>query len=310
MKITNKILKREDLRFLFATGFKFAAIFLLISLFVYYLIWVVLVMNSIFFESKGLGLSMQVRDAFLDHIFRSMGDRVMVYVAFVISLFFGGMYFGKILLRPFEVIGQYSLDKAEDKASEYNPDLFSDYKLLTRFSEFFFRYIDESMKRKQLYQATIPPSFSKIRQPPFERVFFFHFLLLILIFTITTISAMIFITSEFREQIMELSIKILSIEDGSVPYFLKNQEVVFESVIGISMVLIITSYLALAFHLYGKVSGAIFAFFSTMRSFMRGNTAARVHLIGFAQIRPHGRSFNKYLDKVARACLNEENKED
>ena len=72
--------------------------------------------------------------------------------------------------------------------------------------------------------------------------------------------------------------------------------------------MIISSYLTLAFHLYGKVSGAVFAFFSTMRSFMKGNRKARVHLIGYAQIRPHGRSFNKYLDYIERLCENDENK--
>ena len=40
---------------------------------------------------------------------------------------------------------------------------------------------------------------------------------------------------------------------------------------------------------------------------MKGNYKARVHLIGYAQIRPHGRALNKYLDHVERECSKDKN---
>jgi hypothetical protein len=49
-------------------------------------------------------------------------------------------------------------------------------------------------------------------------------------------------------------------------------------------------------HLYGKVSGAAFGIFSTMRSFMKGDHFSRVHLVGYAHIRDNTRKLNKYLD--------------
>ncbi|MBC75544.1 MAG: hypothetical protein CME64_05955 [Halobacteriovoraceae bacterium] len=54
----------------------------------------------------------------------------------------------------------------------------------------------------------------------------------------------------------------------------------------------------LSTHLYGKVNGAVFGFFSTMRAFMKGDHKARVHLLGYNHIRPFGRAFNQYLKWV------------
>lgn len=305
-----KLFKNEDSRFLLATGFKFVGIFVVVAILVYYVVWVVASVNSVYFESNGIGHSADLREALTESLLSVLVDNIPYACLMVVLVFFAGVYFGKILLRPFELIGNYSLKCTEGESAEYNPDLFSDYKLLTRFSEFFFRYIDECKEAKSFKEATIPPSFSRIHGPSFERVFFFHFMLLILIFTLLTGFTMVYITTEFRAQLVAITLNTMKLDVGetSVRYFLENQAYIFESVIWMSIVLIIGSYLTLAYHLYGKVSGAIFAFFSTMRSFMKGNRKARVHLIGYAQIRPHGRAFNKYLDYIERLCENNENK--
>lgn len=305
-----KLFQAEDSRFLLATGLKFVGIFSIVSFFVYYLVWVVASMNSVYFEANGLGTSLELREALTQSLLSVVVDKLPFAAIILVAIFFAGVYFGKILMRPFEIIGAYSAKSADGEAAEYNPDLFSDYKLLTRFSEFFFRYIDECKSEKRLKDATIPPTFTRIHGPTFERVFFFHFLLLILIFTILTVFAMVYITAELRSQLFVILLNTsgkMSSEKASL-YFLENQGFIFESIIWVAVVLMICSYLTLAFHLYGKVAGAIFAFFSTMRSFMKGNRRARVHLIGYAQIRPHGRAFNKYLDYIERICENNQNK--
>lgn len=302
-----KLFKSEDSRFFLFTGLKFAGIFAAVSLFVYYVMWVIISMNSVLMESKGVGTSEDLRAALTESLFQTLWERFPLFVAFCIVLFFAGVYFGKILLRPFAIIGAYSLKKVEGENPEYNPDIFSDYKLLTRFSEFFFRYLDECLQEKRFKDATIPPTFTRIHKPPFERVFFFHFLLLVLILTIVTVFATVFLTSEFQGQLVELSIQVLKIKDQSVPFFIKNQAFIFESVVWTSVVLIIVAYISLSFHLYTKVDGGIFAFFSTMRSFMKGNNSARVHLLGYAAIRPHGRAFNKYLDYAEKQCSKDKN---
>ena len=59
-------------------------------------------------------------------------------------------------------------------------------------------------------------------------------------------------------------------------------------------------YLGLSFHLYAKVSAPAFAIFATMRSFLKGNTKARVHLIGNYYARPETKKLNQYLDYIEK----------
>ena len=50
-----KLFKNEDSRFLLATGFKFVGIFVVVAILVYYVVWVVASVNSVYFESNGIG---------------------------------------------------------------------------------------------------------------------------------------------------------------------------------------------------------------------------------------------------------------
>ena len=68
--------------------------------------------------------------------------------------------------------------------------------------------------------------------------------------------------------------------------------------------MVFVSYAVLAIVLYNKVSGAAFAYFATMRSFMKGKFSSRVHLIGYSYVRNYGRDLNRYL-KFLETRLNE-----
>jgi hypothetical protein len=115
----------------------------------------------------------------------------------------------------------------------------------------------------------------------------------------------VYMMTSIQSQLVDLSISIIPNGSTKIAYFLNNQTEVLESVIYFGVLLMSFAYIMLSFHLYNKVAGAVFGFFATMRSFMKGNLKARVHLIGYAQIRPHGRALNKYLDMIERECIKE-----
>ena len=117
-----------------------------------------------------------------------------------------------------------------------------------------------------------------------------------------------FITVEAYNSIIELAVTSIDKNGKEIAYFLKNQEYLFESIQHITIGTLLVVYAILAFHLYGRVSGAVFGYFSTMRSFMKGNRKARIHLVGYPHIRPYSRAFNKYLDLVCREIDNDEGK--
>ncbi len=297
-----KLFEGEDSKFVLMTGFKFAIIALVGVLFIYYLSWLIISLNNIFFETKGYSSDLVFKEGFMNNALALIYDKLPHLFFFFIFNFFSGVYVAKILLRPFVVIGSYALDKTNQRDVIYSPDLFSDYKLLTRFSEIFFRYIDYASERKVLAPQDVPIEFTRIRKPKFEKVFFFHFMLFVgIIALITTIFAVQLATT-IQVQLASLSVSSIVTDKSTMTYFLNSQTEVFQSVIYMSVFFMSTGYVLLSFHLYGKVSGAIFGFFATMKSFMRGNTKARVHLIGYSHIRPYSRYLNKYLDQVEREC--------
>lgn len=302
----SKIFQSEDSKFGISCGLKFVSIYLIVFLFNYYIAWTILTLNNIYFEANGYLTGNDFEEAFFDNAISFLFENAAYAVLFLIFLFFAGVHVSKILLRPFEIMSEFCLARVNGEKVSYNPDLFSDYKLLTRFSDFFFRFTEDGIRNKNIQPNTIPSDFSKVRAPQFEKVFFFHFMLLVSIIAIVNIMFVTYISTNIQEKIVDLALIALK-NNSEVGYFLNNQTRVFQSVSLFTVFIVIISYITLAFHLYSKVSGAVFGVFATMRSFMKGNFSARVHLIGYAQIRPHSRALNKYLDYVERECSKDEN---
>lgn len=305
-----KLFKSESTKFLVLCGLKTTGIYLTVSAFMFYLFWVILSVNNIYLVSGNSNLRGELAEVFLD---KSLGI-IYAYLPHVftmgIFLFFIGMYLGKVLIRPFEVIGTYSESKMNENKVTFMPDQFTDYKLLSSFSELFMSYIEKCLKEKKLVKNTIPSKYLKIHQPPFERVFFFHIFILIIIFSVITSLFTIYLSTEVYENLVDLvasNWKTESVKTST--FFIQEQNYIFNTFHIVASSLIFISYLLLSFHLYGKVSGAVFGFFATMRAFMKGNFSARVHLIGYAAIRPEGRKLNKYLDHIVRECT-KKNKKD
>ncbi len=188
-KIKLKKLFRSDTSiFALTTGLKFAGIFILVSALIGYCLWIILALDNVFFESQGFLAAKTFREAYYDAVLKSASDMVPYLVLFIICLFFAGVFISKILIRPFAVISNYCERRLEGEEESYEPDSFSDYKLLTRFSDFFFQYLEDSTKKKKLLSNSIPPQFMGIHRPVFERAFFFHFFLLTLAIALVAVT--------------------------------------------------------------------------------------------------------------------------
>jgi hypothetical protein len=267
---------------------------LLITGLVYFFLFEVMRVNLAFFKAHGFP---NINDdaVFFDYVASGAIDNLPVIFAFHIALFFIGTYVGWIILRPFRVMGDYAEEVIENQHCIYKVDEFSTYKLLTRFSEFFFEYLRESRKKGELVPNSIPPQYSRIHQPVLDKVFMLHFGLLL---TIISISSCVFIienTELVFQRMIELAAKTLQ-NPRAVRLYFQDQMFLLNDLVWLTVVLITAGYLALGLHLYSKVSGAAFGIFSTMRAYMKGNHFNRVHLVGYAYLREHTRKLNKFLD--------------
>lgn len=288
--------KREDVRFKIGIASGIISVPVVVFVFVMYVFWILVKLNNIFFEAHGLIGQEEVRLAFSYHILNNLMPIFPYFVLGLLILFILGLVMGELLLRPFKELGHYCENALKDSKSVYNPDLFTSLQVLTRFSEYFFNYINNVRREGKLFKAEIPPFFGKIHTPVFEKMFFFHFSLLMFIVCIGATLMMSYLVVEMHDSLIQLALGILKTKGSAVGYYLHEQQEILYSVIIYTVGIIIVFYTIAALWLYSLVSGAAFAVFSTMRAFMKGQYSARVHLIGFKHIREYGRQINKYFD--------------
>ena len=169
-----RVFKTEDSRFIVAVGLKVSGISLGITLIVYWFLFQIMRLNHAFFKSHGFP-EFGEGSPFFDHIIQEAVENIPVLFAFHIFLFFIGVYVGWIILRPFRKMGEYCEEALENPNAVYDVEQFSTYGLLTRFSEFFFEFLRESRKRNVISNNSIPPQYSKIHKPVFDKIFMpFH----------------------------------------------------------------------------------------------------------------------------------------
>lgn len=288
------LFKREDTRFMMFVGLKVSLISLAITVFMYFFLYEVMRVNLAFFKAHGFP-NLDDDTAFFDYIATSAIDNLPVLFAFHIFLFFIGVYVGWIILRPFKMMGDYAEVVIENQNTVYKVDEFSTYKLLTRFSEFFFEFLREGRKRGELLPNSIPLQYSRIHKPVLDKVFMLHFGLLLTIISICSAVFIIDNTDLVFQKMVELAAKTLS-NPRAVRMYFQAQMFLLNDLVVLTIILIAALYIGLGFHLYNKVSGAAFGIFSTMRAYMKGNHSSRVHLVGYAYLREHTRKLNKYLD--------------
>ncbi len=297
--------KGEDSRFIMLVGLKVSGISFFVTLFIYYFLLQVSRLNYAFFEAQGFPL--QDEGLFFDYIAGEALENAPILFAFHVFLFFIGTYVGWIILRPFRVIGEYCDKVLENPNAVYKIDEFSHYKLLTRFSEFFFEFLREARRKGEISSNSIPPQYSKIHKPVPDYVFLLHFSILLIIISICSSVFIIENSSILFHDMTELAMKTLK-DPAVVGKFFSKQMFILDELVFMTVTFTAIFYVLLGFHLYSKVSGAAFGIFSTMRAFMKGNYFSRVHLVGYVYIREYTRKLNKYLDHVENNLIKDKPK--
>lgn len=306
MNLKDVILNRyEDDEFMFklGIGFKFLTISMCFMLSVLLFSYLLIKINLIYFVAHGYPGASEFQEAFYDFVYSSLIDEVPYVVVAMTFIFFLGFYLSSIMIRPFKVIGKYCEERLSNTTHYYSPDYFSDLKLLTSFSVFFFSKIDEAKNRGKLEKVDVPLDYTRIHRPVFEKNFFFNYLFIIAIFALLTSVGIFVLNNIVREQMFILSQKFLTtnmIGNKGLRFFVEEQFSVANIAVYFFIFLHISMYCLFGIHLYGKVSGPAFAVFATMRSFLKGNYHNRVHLIGFSYLRDDCRRINKYLDQVQK----------
>lgn len=295
----SKLYNDEEFMFKVGMGLKFLGVSVLCTISVLLFTYLLIRIDLIFFVAHGFPGALAFKEAFVEFIYSSIFDEIIWIILSGFFVFAIGYYLSAIMIRPFKVIGQYCDDKISDKKNYYSPDFFSDLKLLTSFSVFFFTKVDEASIKGKLGNVDVPTHFTRIHKPNFERNFFFNYLFIIAIFALMSSLGIIALNLEFRDQVTDLARRFLA-NNPKATYFLDEQFIIADIAVYFFVSLHLLLYFLLGVHMYSKVATPAFAVFATMRSFLKGNHHNRVHLIGYYYLRNDCRKINKYLDHVQK----------
>lgn len=247
-------------------------------------------------ETKGI---IGFEETYYHYIFTHLSVYLPYVVGFVIFNIFAGIYISQMLLRPFKSIGDYCESFMQNKNLSYDPDFFSELKLLTRFSEYFFTKINDWKEKGQASTVKIPIKYTRIHKPVLEVSFFIQYFSFVLITALCAAILVFSATIEVHQQIMSLAREILP-ESPSIFYFLEKQRSVLDIILMAALLIHVVLYVFYSISLYKKVSGPAFGIFATFRAFLKGNTHSRVHLIGSYFLRPQCRKINAFLKYVEK----------
>lgn len=294
-----KAFKDEEVKFRLLTTLKIFAIPLLSFIASTLVISTMTNVNLLFFKVNGYDKFPFFQNLYYEFITKKIFDILPFVGIFLIAVLFTGLYVSSLITRPFKLIGDYCEGFCNGQKVSYDPGFFTDLKLLSRFSEWFFSSIDIFYKNGQKLKMDVPRKFTKIHKPVFENSFFLHYSIFLVFISISSSVLGYVMSLEVYYDVVDLAYRTLR-PSAPVTAFLNEQAELFESLQ--IMVVFFNGFLSIAlmFDLYSKVAGASFGFFATMRSFIKGSYDSRVHLVGYYYIRPHSRKLNKYLDKVQK----------
>lgn len=287
-------LKDDQVKFRLGIALKLMALPCITMLIAFGFFWSFLRMDLYFFEANKLTEIVNFQETYYDYILSTVVGYVSVVIGFIAGTLLLGLYISNMVLRPFRTIGSYCEDVVEGRVASYDQEFFSELRLLTRFSDYFFGMIQSMTKNGGLVEVEVPEKYTRIHQPVFEKAFFIQFSLFVLMTSIATGIAVFTITVDIHGQILSLADKTVKLTPA-IEYFLERQEsTLFEIMIGV-MGAHLVLHIAFCFHLYNKVAAPAFGIFATFRAFLKGNHGSRIHLIGYYYLRPECRKINKYL---------------
>lgn len=297
VKKFRKVFQTDVSKFRLSIAITVLAVFLIGVFLAIFQIWFLLDMNYSLLSSYDFSSKISLDEVYYDYFLREILRLTSYFSGLGLVLFFLGSYIASLLLRPFQNLADYCENAILKPNYNYSPDRFSDLRHLTRFSDYFFNYIQLSRTEKRFLDVVIPSQYEGIRKPVFEKVFFFHFFLIFLIVILLTIGLLNFFTFEIHADLINLSMEYFTLPSNIKVFILKQKEQL-TSLVYFSSFIMFLLYAGLAFYLYSKVSGAAFGVFATFKSYMKGHYHNRVQLIGFNYLRPSTRMINRFLESV------------
>lgn len=294
-RVILKTFRDDAAQYRFSVALRMVGNLLLTIVFCAFLLHLFIKINILYFEANGFPRLDVMREAFMDYVYGQASSHILFLVGFLLFYFFLGIYIAELTMRPFRLVADHCQAMIDKKDVSYNPGFYSDLQLMTNFCDFFFNASKTMEMNKDLIPVSIPERYKNIHRPVFERSFYLHYSTFIMISSLITVTALFFIASDMYESVITLAVSYLKQKNLS-DSFLVGQAELYTSAITIALIVHFFLAFLLTIRIHSQVATPAFAIFSTLRSYLKGQYHARVHLIGSYFLRPECRVLNQYLD--------------
>lgn len=306
-----KLFSSEYSKFQLVNGLTFVGIYLFVIAVVVYNLYVIVDFNSayVFALSRGKGLvgfDDAFRDAFFDFMLGSSIYFIAPILGVLVGLFFLGVYISDVLVRPFKFVSNHCENVLKTPHAEFEPDWLSGYRLFTRFAELFFsQYSLKKIANGAPTDIYLPKYYARIHRPVTDWIFVIHFSLVTIVMTFVSCFSVIRLNDALYDSLLNFTLSYANISaPGTIELLQYQNKLLYSMYVPVLVVSVIMNFV-LSFYMYNKVSGAAFGVFSSMRSFLKGNHSARIHLIGYNVLRDYTRNINKYFEYLEGKLANE-----
>ena len=294
------IFHSDRARFELRNGILMMVIFFVLLSYFFYHVFTLIYFHVLTLDELKLLSTAGLRDGIYDYIIQAVYDfGFKIFLCFVL-MFLIGVHVSGFLIRPFYYLGNYCEKAIQNPDHEYEDTFFTEHRLMSRFAEFFFNHVKNVKSLEELKEISIPKQYLGIHDPKLEKSFLLHFFLLMMVPFLATGIMILAVTEGIMENVYEISShlsKDMSLQVSALQA--DFMEMNLYSLIVMSLI----AYLVLGGTMYQKVSGGAFAIFLTFRSFLKGKTDSRVHLVGSRYLREHTRKINKYLEQQEKRIL-------
>ncbi len=269
--------------------------------------WVLLKSAIIYITSFRKDIDYIISPLIMDYIQNGLLEVLPWAIGSFICLLIAGIILAQLVLKPFDEISAYceaAICPNEEKWA-FDGEFQSELRLLSGFSDWFFTTTTTLRKSGKLTQIEVPSKYKKIHKPVFETMFFIHKSIYVAITCVLTGMIISIINYALFDAVISVVNEILTGGKGVEEYF-SYMSLIQRDIAYITIGTNIICYSFFMAYLYNKVATPAFGIFATMRSFINGRYASRVHLIGYKYVRNQTRTINKYLDYMEKEYSSKE----
>ena len=257
--------------------FKLISVSLISFAIIIYGMWIFLNMVYAFFKASGYPTSDQFKYGFYDYIFTDLSNYFSYGIIFFIVLFCIGMYLSYILLHPFRLLSKFSDKMMNGEDIEWELSWFDRRKYLLEFSQHFFSNLGKCKNSGSVVKGIMPDHLKKIDGVVFDKFYYTMYICFLCIIILMTSTAIFIVSQHMFESIISIAMKNLQMKDSLITFFAQQGEVL-NSMILISITIMMILYYVVGNQIFNKINGVSYAYFRSLRHIYKGDWTVRIQL--------------------------------